>query len=188
MRWNEASPLWNAIAILVGFALLIGGIMTGSLLHMIFFGGAGGIILALAFGRIFGEGIGDAVYFKRDKLERPAERLDYLKGLIEEERYAEAEAGLKLVLLRDFMDTEARMLLVRTFRERMDGNGAAVETCREYFDHPGHISNRDSVDMLLYLSDILPPEEAAGYLRRELKRGRYSNYDRQILRNRLEAL
>lgn len=199
MWWKKESKIAEALLILLALAMLTGGIvnfqMSGggieqffALLVLIFCGTVGGCILAPCLGRLFGGIIGDSIYFKRDKLDRAPERLDRMKGLIEEGHYDEAAAELRLVLARDFMDIEARTLLIRVCRETLRDEHSAVEVCREFFDHPGHVSNRDSVDMLLYLSDALPPEEAAGYLRRELKRGRYSNYDRQILRNRLEAL
>ena len=178
----------NVLGMLVGFSLIGVGISMGSLIHIILFAGCGGFILAFVFCRMIGDRLGDAVYFTRDKLERPAERLDRVKGLVEEQRYDEARAELKAVLIRDFMDIEARMLLIRVCREELDDEAEAIAVCRGFFDHPGHASNRDSLDMLLYLSDVLPPPEALEYLRRELKRGRYCSYDRRLLRNRLEAI
>jgi|GEM_PF-2423967 hypothetical protein len=188
MRWNTESALWEVIMFLIGIAVAMAGVLSGSLLHAIIFGALGGIILARIISTKIGARLGDVFYYSREKLERPAKRLDYLKGLIEEERYAEAVDGLKLVLLRDFMDTEARLLLIRVYRETSGHAAEAAQTGREFFDHPGHTSNRDNVEMLLFLGDVLPPEEAVEYLRREIERGHYSSYDRRILRNRLDAL
>lgn len=198
MWWNKDSKLAEVVLIFVAFALLFGGIIYFqmseglgkiiALMFLLFCGIISGIIFAFTFGRMFGQLAGDAIYLKREKLERAPERLDRMKGLVEGGRYGEAAAELRLVLIRDFMDIEARMLLIRVYRETLQDETGAIDICREYFDHPGHISNRDSVEMLLFLSDMLPPEEAGRYLKHELKRGKYSNYDRGILRNRLEAI
>jgi hypothetical protein len=198
MWWNRESKLAGAILVAFGLGVAFAGIAyfqstTGfdaiyALFIMLFCGLVCGFILAPRIGNLFGQGLGSAIYFKRDKLERAPDRLDRMKGLVEAARYDEASAELRQVLARDFMDIDARMLLIRVRRESLLDEDGAVEICREFFDHPGHPSNHDSIDMLLSLSDSLPPDEAAGYLRRELKRGRYSTYDRKLLQNRLEAL
>ncbi len=199
MDWRKDSKLANCLLILFALGLVTWGIvnfqmssgMFAKIFALFILGGCGavsGCILAPYIGRFAGGLIGDAIYFKRDKLERAPERFDHMKGLIEAGRYDEAAAELRTVLARDFMDIEARMLLIRVYREALTDETDALEICREFFDHPGHVSNHDTLDMLLYLSDELPPPEALEYLRRELKRGRYSAYDKRILQNRLESL
>ena len=199
MDWRKDSTLAHCLLILFALGLMIWGIvnfqMSGGGMKQIFalliLGGCGavsGCILAPYIGRFAGGLIGDAIYFKRDKLKRAPERLDHMKGLVEAGRYDEAATELRTVLARDFMDIEARMLLIRVYREALGDEADALEICPEFFDHPGHVSNHDTLDMLLYLSDVLPSAEALEYLRRELKRGRYSTYDKRILQNRLESL
>ncbi len=199
MDWRKDSTLAHCLLILFALALITWGIVNfqmsrggmNQILALFILGGCGvvsGCILAPYIGRIAGGLIGDAIYFKRDKLKRAPERLDHMKGLVEAGRYDEAATELRTVLARDFMDIEARMLLIRVYREALGDEADALEICREFFDHPGHVSNHDTLDMLLYLSDVLPSAEALEYLRRELKRGRYSTYDKRILQNRLESL
>ncbi len=165
----------------------LGGQIIG-LLILVFCGGITGIIVASLVSPIIGQWLGNKVWAPTQKIKRAPERLHYMQGLIEEGKYAEAIAELRKVLARDFLDIDARRLLWRVYVECLDAPDGGIEICREYFDHPAHESTGDSLDLLMYLSDILPAEEAVAYLKSELKRGEYSNYDRKALENRMEAL
>ncbi|MFA6998205.1 MAG: hypothetical protein WC198_03530, partial [Victivallaceae bacterium] len=57
----------------------------------------------------------------------------------------------------------------------------------EYFNHPAHKSNGESVELLLAMSDLLDDKNAAEWLAKELKRGNYSNHDAKLLKNRLNS-
>ncbi len=199
MWWKQDSRLAKFLLILVGLGICGVGVvyfwsckgvvdqMIG-LMVMLVCGITGGVMLSPMISGWAGTRLGSGIYFKNDKLKRAPERLDFVRGLTEHGKYTEAAAELRLMLAQDFMDIEARMLLMRVYQEGLNEVTSTVETGREYFDHPGHKSNRESVEMLLHLSDLLPKDEATLYLQKELKRGKYSNYDRQIIKNRLEAI
>ncbi len=195
MWWKRDSRLAKFVLGLIGLGICGYGVVSFwrspgilEIVFMAFFGAIGGVLLAPLIGSWAGTRLGTGIYFKNDKLKRAPERLDYVRGLVENGKYTEAAAELRLMLAKDFMDIEARMLLMRVYQEGLSDMADTVETGREYFDHPGHRSNRESVEMLLHLSDLLPHDEAVKYLQKELKRGKYSNYDRQIVKNRLEAI
>lgn len=203
MRLNglfEDSALAKIILFIIGLGIALAGIINyqltphgavNKIFALFLLLGAGavfGVICAILLPPLFGEWFGNKVWAPTKKIKRAPERLHYMQGLVEEGKYQEAIVELKNVLIRDFLDIEARMLLWRVYEECLKDTRGAIEISLEYFDHPAHESTGESFDLLMYLSDVLPREKAAVYLKNELKRGEYSNYDRKALENRLEAL
>lgn len=199
--FSEESKLSKFFAILIAFGLIVLGfywffkdVSTNSpvngvfgLLILVSCLVSAATLIAPAVSSVVGSWLGDALFYRRAKLDKAPECLDRMEGLMLDGKYHEAVEEVKEVLFRDALNIDARALLFRIYLKHLQDRDKALEVGLEYFNHPAHKSNGESVELLLAMSDLLDDKNAAEWLAKELKRGNYSNHDAKLLKNRLNS-
>jgi hypothetical protein len=187
--------IWVFIAIVIaiwGMIFMFSGQQRVLPLLGVFGMAVSGLIIARRVSPYIADAIGASFYYSHDKLNRRPEQLTRLEGMAGSGEAVEAAAELEDILRKDFNQTEARMLLAQIRLDKLDDAEGARALLEAFFKSPKHVSGSVSLGLLLLYGDLLygagGNETAAHCYANELKRGKFSRADRQLLVNRLEAL
>lgn len=154
--------------------------------------GWGGICFSLVWTPVAADKFVDFLYWKREFLKVPPEKISQIEGLIKREQYDAAIAGIEELLERKPFLPEPYLLLVEIYEKNLGNKQKASELIEAYFRHPETRAASENVEMLMLYSDICREQnrkaEAIFLLQHELNKKYYSVPEKKLISNRIDAI